>query len=118
MMLLGSRSRINSEVESSSETIRNAIPFADERPLRADARRNFMALVDAAKLVFARSGVDAPAEEIADAAGVGVGTLYRHFPTRADLVVAVFKQEVDACADTAQALAAEDHPSVALERSP
>ena len=84
--------------------------------LRADARRNFAALVDAAKTVFARSGVDAPAKEIADEAGVGVGTVYRRFPQRSDLVIAVFKQEVDACADAAAPLAARNPPFAALEQ--
>ena len=84
--------------------------------MRADAQRNFAALVGAAKVVFAQSGVSAPAKEIADAAGVGVGTLYRHFPRRSDLVTAVFKQEVDACADAAVPLAGEHPPFVALER--
>jgi AcrR family transcriptional regulator len=73
-------------------------------------------LLDAAKAVFASSGVDAPAKEIADAAGVGVGTLYRHFPHRADLVVAVFQREIDACAQAAPALAAGNPPGVALEK--
>lgn len=84
--------------------------------MRADAQRNSAALVDSAKTVFARSGVDAPAKEIADAAGVGVGTVYRHFPRRSDLVIAVFKQEVDACADAAGSLAAENPPFEALQR--
>ena len=66
--------------------------------------------------MFAHSGVEAPAKEIADAAGVGVGTVYRHFPRRSDLVIAVFKQEVDACADAAERLAAENPPFLALER--
>ncbi|HEX4287673.1 MAG TPA: helix-turn-helix domain-containing protein, partial [Trebonia sp.] len=69
------------------------------RRLRADAARNVDALLEAAKSVFATSGVDAPAKEIADLAGVGVGTLYRHFPQRSDLVKAVFQRGVDACAD-------------------
>ena len=56
---------------------------------RADARRNVEALVEAAGTVFASSGVNAPAKEITDLAGVGVGTLYRHFPQRSDLVKAV-----------------------------
>ena len=103
-------------MEPLSETIRNAIPVDPGRPLRADAQRNFAALVGAAKTVFARSGVEAPAKEIADAAGVGVGTMYRHFPRRSDLVIAVFKQEVDACADAAGQLAGENPPFVALER--
>ena len=76
------------------------------RRLRADAARNVDSLLEAAKAVFATSGVDAPAKEIADLAGVGVGTLYRHFPQRSDLVKAVFQREVDACADAAPALIA------------
>jgi AcrR family transcriptional regulator len=84
------------------------------RRLRADAARNIDALLEAAKAVFASSGVDAPAKEIADLAGVGVGTLYRHFPQRSDLVKAVFQREVDACADAAPALAAAHQPGAAL----
>ena len=103
-------------MESSSESIRREVPFSEDRALRADARRNFAALVDAAKTVFARSGVDAPAKEIADEAGVGVGTVYRRFPQRSDLVIAVFKQEVDACADAAASLAAQNPPFAALEQ--
>ncbi len=110
-------------MERSSGTIRKDIPVSEsdatfdrQRRPRADARRNAEALLDAAKTVFASSGVDAPAKEIADAAGVGVGTLYRHFPHRADLVVAVFRREIDACAQAATALAAENPPGVALEQ--
>ncbi|WP_020016831.1 TetR/AcrR family transcriptional regulator [Promicromonospora sukumoe] len=88
----------------------------EQRPLRRDAQRNIDALLDAAKQVFGTSGVDAPAKEIADLAGVGVGTLYRHFPKRSDLVKAVFQAEVDATADAAPALAAEHDPVVALEK--
>lgn len=65
---------------------------------RADARRNESALLDAAAAVFVTSGVEAPVRDIAAAAGVGVGTVYRHFPTRADLVVAVYRHQVEACA--------------------
>ncbi|MFC7330046.1 TetR/AcrR family transcriptional regulator [Marinactinospora rubrisoli] len=86
------------------------------RPLRADARRNVDALLTAAKAVFATSGVDAPVREIAAKAGVGLGTLYRHFPHRSDLITAVFRHEVDACADEAPVLAAEYGPGEALER--
>ncbi|WP_308159161.1 TetR/AcrR family transcriptional regulator [Curtobacterium sp. ISL-83] len=84
--------------------------------MRADARRNLDALVDAAKSVFAADGVDAPAKVIADRAGVGVGTLYRHFPQRSDLVVAVFRQAVDACAAAADELSAAYAPDEALAR--
>lgn len=84
------------------------------KPVRADARRNIDALLEAALAVFATSGVDAPVREIASRAGVGVGTLYRHFPERTDLVVAVFRREVDACAAAAPVLAAEHEPGEAL----
>ncbi|GAA2396635.1 TetR/AcrR family transcriptional regulator [Dactylosporangium salmoneum] len=84
------------------------------RPRRADARRNLDALLEAAKHVLATSGVDAPAKEITDRAGVGVGTLYRHFPQRSDLVIAVLEHEIDACAEAGAALAAANPPGVAL----
>jgi AcrR family transcriptional regulator len=84
------------------------------RRLRADAVRNIDSLLEAAKSVFATSGVDAPAKEIADLAGVGVGTLYRHFPQRSDLVKAVFERGVDRCAEAAAELAAANDPATAL----
>ncbi len=84
------------------------------RAPRADAKRNTDALLEAALAVFATSGVDAPVREIAAKAGVGVGTLYRHFPQRSDLIVAVFRHQVDACADAASALAAAHAPGEAL----
>jgi AcrR family transcriptional regulator len=87
-----------------------------ERRVRADAQRSMDALMAAALTVFATSGVDAPVREIAEKAGVGIGTLYRHFPQRADLVAAVFRREIDACADAAPVLAAEHGPAEALAR--
>ncbi len=87
---------------------------APARAVRADAKRNTAALLEAAKIVFAASGVDAPVREIAERAGVGIGTVYRHFPRRADLVAAVFRREVDGCADAAASLAAEYPPAEAL----
>jgi len=81
-----------------------------ERRVRADAQRNLVTLLQAAKEVFAERGVDAPVRDIADRAGVGVGTVYRHFPRRPDLIAAVFRQELDTCADAADALAAEHPP--------
>jgi AcrR family transcriptional regulator len=81
---------------------------------RADAQRNMEALLKAALAVFAKSGVDAPVRDIADRAGVGVGTVYRHFPQRADLIAAVFRREMDSCADAASTLAAEREPFDAL----
>jgi len=87
-----------------------------DRPVRADAQRNIDALLQAALAVFATSGVDAPVREIAAKAGVGIGTVYRHFPQRADLVAAVFRREIDACADAAPILAARYAPGEALAR--
>jgi AcrR family transcriptional regulator len=87
-----------------------------ERPLRADAQRNLDTVLEAARAVFATSGVDAPMREIAQNAGVGVGTIYRHFPHRADLIAAVFRREVDDCADAAPRLAEAFEPGEALDR--
>ncbi len=84
------------------------------RRRRADARRNVGALIEAAGTVFATSGVDAPAKEITDLAGVGVGTLYRHFPQRSDLVKAVVESGIDAVADAGPALSAAHEPAGAL----
>jgi AcrR family transcriptional regulator len=91
-------------------------PERAPRRLRADAQRNVDSLLEAAKTVFGTSGVDAPAKQIADLAGVGVGTLYRHFPQRSDLVKAVFQREVDACAGAAPTLIAAHEPGAALEK--
>ncbi|RZT80419.1 TetR family transcriptional regulator [Micromonospora violae] len=74
---------------------------------RADARRNEATLLDAAASTFVTSGVDAPVRDIAARAGVGVGTIYRHFPTRADLIVAVYRHQVEACAEAGPALLAD-----------
>ncbi|MFD3307466.1 TetR/AcrR family transcriptional regulator [Streptomyces sp. NPDC058694] len=71
---------------------------------RKDARRNKETLLDAAAAVFVTSGVEAPVRDIAAKAGVGLGTIYRHFPTRADLVIAVYRHQVDACAEAGPAL--------------
>ncbi len=76
------------------------------RHKRADALRNEQALLAAAAAVFVTSGVDAPVRDIAAAAGVGMGTMYRHFPTRADLVVAVYRHQVEACAEAGPVLLA------------
>ena len=82
--------------------------------MRAVAQRSLDALLHAARDVFVTSGVDAPVREIADKAGVGLGTLYRHFPQRADLVAAVFRREIDACADAGPILSAQHAPFEAL----
>jgi AcrR family transcriptional regulator len=89
---------------------------AAPRRRRADAQQNVDALVEAAKAEFAAAGVDAPVRAIAERAGVGVGTLYRHFPLRSDLISAVFRQEMDACVDAADELEAAFPPGEALDR--
>ena len=71
---------------------------------RADARRNQETLLDAAAAVFVTSGVEAPVRDIAARAGVGTATIYRHFPTRADLIVAVYRHQVEACAEAGPVL--------------
>ncbi len=82
--------------------------------MRADAQRNVESLLQAAKTVFATDGVDAPAKQITDLAGVGVGTLYRHFPLRSDLITAVLEHEIDECIASAPVLAAANDPQAAL----
>ena len=92
------------------------MPAADTPPpasrRRADAERNVAALLEAAAASFVERGVDAPVRDIAARAGVGVGTIYRHFPTRADLVVAVYRHQVDELA--APAATDAGSPSAAL----
>ncbi|MFJ3701439.1 MULTISPECIES: TetR/AcrR family transcriptional regulator [unclassified Streptomyces] len=102
------------------DTTRGTDPGAADgaapKKVRADVRRNTDALLTAAAEVFLTSGVDAPVRQITARAGVGAGTLYRHFPQRSDLIAAVFRHEVDACADAAPTLAAEYGPAEALTR--
>nr|UDM84251.1 TetR/AcrR family transcriptional regulator [Streptomyces sp.] len=98
-------------------TIRDSVPFINQkgraaavsnvdrgsggtdRPKRADARRNKENLLEAAATVFVASGVEAPIRQIAAEAGVGTATIYRHFPTRADLIIAVYRHQVEALAE-------------------
>jgi AcrR family transcriptional regulator len=82
-----------------------------ERPLRADARRNQEKLIGAARAAFGEHGVDAPLDDIARRAGVGPGTLYRHFPTRESLVAAVYVSDIEQLAARADELG-ESHPPV------
>jgi len=85
-----------------------SIPVAREKPLRSDAQRNRERIVAVAREVFAEHGLDAPVEEIARAAEVGVGTLYRRFPAKEDLIDAVFEETLGELATIARAaLAAE-----------
>jgi AcrR family transcriptional regulator len=87
------------------------------RSKRADARRNEETLLNAAAAVFVTSGVEAPVRDIAAKAGVGMGTIYRHFPTRAELIIAVYRHQVEACAEAGPALLATSAtPHAALGR--
>jgi len=79
-----------------------------QRPMRADARRNYEKLVAAARDVFTEQGSSASLEAVAERAGVGIGTLYRHFPTRQALLEAVYADEVQVMADAARGLAGRD----------
>ncbi|MFH7594621.1 TetR/AcrR family transcriptional regulator [Streptomyces racemochromogenes] len=87
------------------------------RSKRADAQRNREAVLAAAAEEFVTSGVDAPIRRIAARAGVGMATIYRHFPTRADLVTAVYRHQIEACAEAGpNLLASTDSPFDALRR--
>jgi AcrR family transcriptional regulator len=87
------------------------------RPKRADARRNEETLLDAAAAIFVTSGVEAPVRDIAAKAGVGTATIYRHFPTRADLIIAVYRHQIEVCAEAGPALLATSAtPHAALGR--
>lgn len=81
----------------------------------AGARRTREALLTAAAEVFVERGVQAPIRDIAARAGVGVGTVYRHFPDRAELVIAVYRHQIDACVALADELEDSSEPGRALE---
>lgn len=89
--------------------------LSTDRRLRADAVRNRELLITAAGAGFAAKGADVPLEEIAREAGVGIGTLYRHFPTRDSLVEAVYRHEVDVLCERADQLLETLPPDQALE---
>ncbi|MCU1677326.1 MAG: TetR/AcrR family transcriptional regulator [Frankiales bacterium] len=88
----------------------------ESRALRADAQRNRDALLTAATEAFAEHGTETSLEDIARRAGVGIGTLYRHFPTRDALVVAAYRRGVEDACDNATRLLAEEPSDVALLR--
>jgi len=93
-----------------------AEPAIAEKKPRADALRNRALLVDTAKQVFAEKGAAATLDEIAKAAGVGIGTLYRHFPTREDIVDAVYQAESEQIFNLAHELSAKLPPAEALQQ--
>ena len=91
-----------------------AAPAVAAKGLRADAQRNRDKLIKAAGLAFFQHGIDTSLEEIAERAGVGIGTLYRHFPTREHLVEVIYAREVEALCHAADDLARKHPPDVAL----
>ena len=87
----------------------------EPRPMRADAQRNYARLLEAASAAFVEHGADdVSLEEIARRAGVGIGTLYRHFPTRQALLEAVYRDQVEALRARADELIATKPPAEAL----
>ena len=86
------------------------------RKPRADAERNRQRLLDAARAAFTAGGVSISLEEVARSAGVGIGTLYRHFPTRDALIAVVYRSEADKLFDAAQKLAQAEAPLDALRK--
>ena len=89
---------------------------AADKPRRTRSDTKMKPVLEAAMEVFRTSGVSAPVREIAERAGVGLGTIYRNFPQRSDLIIAVFQSQVDSCADTASDMAKKYKPGEALDR--
>jgi len=100
----------------STGSYRTALATLVNPPLRADARRNYEALRAAAEEAFTTHGSDAPLDEIARSAGVGNATLYRHFPTRRDLLIAVCIGEVEELCKLGEGLASHRSPGHALRQ--
>ena len=98
----------------STATVDRVEEAEEARPMRADAKRNYERLVTAAREVFAQEGGGASMEAIAKAAGVGIGTLYRHFPKRIDVVEAVYREDVDELTTVAESVTATMEPWPAL----
>ena len=89
-------------------------PLSDGRKPRADAQRNRERILEVAKQAFTKSGADTSLDDIAKQAGVGPGTLYRHFPTREELLKAVYRKELENLATAAEKLAETLPPVEAL----
>jgi AcrR family transcriptional regulator len=105
---------MTAEPRSTTATV-DLVDEADAaRPMRADAKRNYERLVTAARRVFAQEGGGASMEAIAKEAGVGIGTLYRHFPKRIDVVEAVYREDVDELTTVAESASATMEPWPAL----
>ncbi|WP_339949551.1 helix-turn-helix domain-containing protein [uncultured Albimonas sp.] len=101
--------------DAPAQTSPRAAPRAARKP-RADSQRNRERLLTAARAIFAEGGPEASLEAVAKRAGVGIGTLYRHFPTRETLFLAVYRREAEALAALADSLAGANDPVEALRR--
>ena len=101
-------------LESRSEPGPHGAPTARPKPLRADAARNRAKVLDAARAAFAAEGLAVPLDEIARRAGVGAGTVYRHFPTKEALFEAVVADRLDALAADAEAMLDGDDAGAAF----
>src|SRR5439155_5338078 len=99
----------NSEIDAMTHQ-----PAIEKRKPRADAIRNREKVLEAAKIIFSAGGPEASLEAVARQAGVGIGTLYRHFPTREDLFEAVYRREVEQLSELAEELKSETSPAEAL----
>jgi AcrR family transcriptional regulator len=116
---MGFKPKSSPELKLSSERadrVEKPAPSAAPKRLRVDARRNRDKLNETAAAAFAEHGVDASLEDIARRAGVGIGTLYRHFPTREHLVEVVYRREVEGLCAAADELARQHPPDIALEQ--
>jgi AcrR family transcriptional regulator len=102
------------ELKKKKKRAATAVRGRTDRHVRADAQRSLEVLLQSAVEVFETAGVNAPVRAIAEKAGVGIATLYRHFPQRSDLIAAVFQHEIEALAADAVALAAKGKPGAAL----
>jgi AcrR family transcriptional regulator len=95
--------------------ISGELTSVEPRPLRADARRNRVRVLEAGRKAFAESGRDVQMDEVAQLAGVGVGTLYRHFPTKEDLVLELVRESVQGYLESARQALTRDDASEAVE---
>jgi AcrR family transcriptional regulator len=101
---------MTAQAKTATTTVERVDDAPGTRPMRADAKRNYELLVTAARKVFDHEGGGASMEAIAKEAGVGIGTLYRHFPKRIDVVEAVYVDDVDELETVARTVSAELEP--------
>jgi AcrR family transcriptional regulator len=108
------KARVAESSEAAEVSAPEASAAGEERPLRADAQRNRARILAAAESAFASDGIEVPVDVIAEKAGVGVGTLYRHFPTKEKLCEAIVLERLASLVDHARALAESDDPGQAF----